>query len=182
MRGLHIHTSSSLLPQCSHGLSLEAIRASAGSALSVETTLADWHAAQSAVANFNFEAHADEVPRVDARSLNDRDVLAQQLATAPLGAVLVENALQLPRELTIEQLGRRHNGLPALMKNWWNKPVRLWTCGAYGTPKVQPRCTREVDYRSTSFADYFNDARFNVTDFHIFGELRKRTTNVEQEI
>ena len=52
------------------------MRASASSALSVETTLADWHAAQSAVANFNFEAYADEVPRVDARSLNDRDVLA----------------------------------------------------------------------------------------------------------
>ena len=82
------------------------MRASAGSALSVETTLADWHAAQSAVANFNFEAHADEVPRVDARSLNDRDVLAQQLATAPLGAVLVENVFQLPRELMIAQLGR----------------------------------------------------------------------------
>ena len=31
------------------------MRASASSALSVETTLADWHAAQSAVANFNFE-------------------------------------------------------------------------------------------------------------------------------
>ena len=106
------------------------MRASPSSALSVETTLPEWHAAQSAVANFNFEAHADEVPRVDAHSLVDRDVLAQQLATAPLGAVLVENAYQLPRELTIEQLGRRHNGLPGLMKNWWNKPVRLWTCGA----------------------------------------------------
>ena len=42
------------------------MRASASSALSVETTLADWHAAQSAVANFNFEAHADEVPRAAA--------------------------------------------------------------------------------------------------------------------
>jgi hypothetical protein len=52
------------------------MRTGTSSALSVETTLADWHAAQSAVATFNFEAHADEVPRVDARSLSDRDVLA----------------------------------------------------------------------------------------------------------